>query len=176
MGMKTYLLIIGASVVLTLAAVCIVSFQTSQPESAVQPQSAHPVQKQTVDRSTMNKNLVSKTPASAPVAKTAGPVPARSAGCKHCPSKAKLQQPTSAVRTSEHGAVLSTALFSLLPCSEAKAINASPPSGGLLLILCVALQIKIRHSITLYAFLLRWYYHLLNANTIYFYKQFVYLR
>jgi len=44
--------------------------------------------------------------------------------------RATLGSAPSAVRTSEHGAVKTTALLSLIPCFEAKAINPSPLYAG----------------------------------------------
>jgi hypothetical protein len=59
--------------------------------------------------------------------------------------RATLGSDPSAVRTSEHGAVKSTALLYLLSCSEAKAINPSPPEAGSISTQSVALHIKMRH-------------------------------
>ena len=67
--MKTYFLIIGASLVLTLGVVCLVGYRMSKPDSSAQQQNVPPVQKQNVD-----KKLVSETSAHLPVKETFGPV------------------------------------------------------------------------------------------------------
>jgi hypothetical protein len=69
--MKTYFLIIGISVVLTLGVVCIVSYRMSKPDSAAKQKSAHQVQKQKVE-----KVIINKTPSTASVKTMPGPVSA----------------------------------------------------------------------------------------------------
>jgi hypothetical protein len=61
--MKTYWLMLVASVVLTAAVVCLVIHQMSRPDSTGKQQVIQPVPKQNVHKNITDKKLISEPPA-----------------------------------------------------------------------------------------------------------------